>query len=205
MRKVFLDKFSSYSLFSPISHCSIYLLCLGMICWLYLCIIEFISNMFVCWMHVCTREFILNPLIAMFVCELVVWLFISHFFGFGIICWLDVCVIKFILNLLISMFVSEVDAGMSILFYFFCFFGWYQNKLISFQLYILKYFWCKFTRYSLFSLISHCSSFFFVMLWCYLLTTLCTRGFILNLLIDVCVCDLDVCLFIFHFFCCVWE
>ena len=47
MRKVFLDKFSSYSLFFHISHCSIYLLCLGMICWLDLCIIEFISNMFI--------------------------------------------------------------------------------------------------------------------------------------------------------------
>ena len=45
--KVFLHKFSSYSLFFNISHCSIYLLCLGMICWLDLCIIEFIWNMFI--------------------------------------------------------------------------------------------------------------------------------------------------------------
>ena len=47
MRKVFLDKFSSYSLFFHISHCSIYLLCLGMICWLDLCFIELSSNMFI--------------------------------------------------------------------------------------------------------------------------------------------------------------
>ena len=47
MRKVFLDKFSSYSLFFHISHCSIYFLCLGMICWLDLCMIEFIWNMLI--------------------------------------------------------------------------------------------------------------------------------------------------------------
>ena len=47
VRKVFLDKFSSYSLFFNIWHCSIYLFCLGMICWLDLCIIEFIWNMLI--------------------------------------------------------------------------------------------------------------------------------------------------------------
>ena len=47
MRKVLLDKLSSYSLFFNISHCSICLFCLGMICWLDLCIIELIWNMLI--------------------------------------------------------------------------------------------------------------------------------------------------------------
>ena len=53
MRKYFLGKFTPYSLFFPISHCSLSLL--------YLCII--------CWLDVCVIEFILNLLISMFVCE----------------------------------------------------------------------------------------------------------------------------------------
>ena len=47
MRKVLLDKLCSYSLFFNISHCSICPICLGMICWLDLCIIELIWNMLI--------------------------------------------------------------------------------------------------------------------------------------------------------------
>ena len=65
MKKYFLSKFTSNSLLSPISHCSLSLLCLGIICWLDLCAIVSILNM----------------LIFVFVCALYVWCFISHFFG----------------------------------------------------------------------------------------------------------------------------
>ena len=68
VRKVFLDKFSSYSLFFHISHCSIYLLCLVMICWLDLCIIEINFNMFIMVWFVCfTFHFLF--LISLFVGE----------------------------------------------------------------------------------------------------------------------------------------
>ena len=52
--KYFLSKLTSYSLFSPILHFLLYFLCLSIICWLDVCVIEFI----------------LNPLIYMFLCEL---------------------------------------------------------------------------------------------------------------------------------------
>ena len=42
MRKFFIDKFTSYSLFFIIWHCSIYLICLGVIFSLHLCDIEVI-------------------------------------------------------------------------------------------------------------------------------------------------------------------
>ena len=42
--------------------------------------------------------------------------------------------------------------------------SWEQEKEIG------KYFSCKFTSYSLFCAVSHCSSFFFVILRCYHLT-----------------------------------
>ena len=68
MRKVFLDNISSYSLFFHISHHSIYLLCLDMICWLGLCIIEFSSDMFIMfWFVRFTFHFLF--LISLFVGE----------------------------------------------------------------------------------------------------------------------------------------
>ena len=59
MRKFFLDKFTSYSLFCPIGLCLIYLLCLG---------ISF-------WLHLCGFELILIVLISVFACALHVWFF----------------------------------------------------------------------------------------------------------------------------------
>ena len=68
VRKVVLYKFSSYSLFFNISHCSIYLLYLGMICWLDLCIIELSSNMCIMFWFVCFAFYFLF-LISFFVGE----------------------------------------------------------------------------------------------------------------------------------------
>ena len=64
LKKYFLRKFSMNSVLSPKSHCSLSLLCLGIICWLDLCAIVSILNM----------------LIFVFVCALYVWCFISQFF-----------------------------------------------------------------------------------------------------------------------------
>ena len=86
VRKVFLDKFSSYSLFFHISHCSIDLLYLGMICWLDLCIIELSSNMFIMFWFVRFTFHFLHP-ISLFVGEnSVIWIFLvfscdHSFFG----------------------------------------------------------------------------------------------------------------------------
>ena len=66
MRTYFLDKFTSYSLFSAITHCSLCLLCLNIIFWVEVCFIELILNMF----------------IFVFACALYVWIFIYHLVGF---------------------------------------------------------------------------------------------------------------------------
>ena len=48
MRKFFIDKFTSYSLFSPISHCSLSLLFFYVVCWLGVPVIKFIFHVFIC-------------------------------------------------------------------------------------------------------------------------------------------------------------
>ena len=64
-RKYFFHKFGSYSLFSPISHCSLSLLFFCLICWLSVLVIKFIFHVF----------------IFVSVCAVYVWYVISHFFG----------------------------------------------------------------------------------------------------------------------------
>ena len=59
MKKYFFSKFHSNS---PVSRRSLCLLCLGIIFWLYVCVIEFIENV----------------LISVFGCGFYVWVFICH-------------------------------------------------------------------------------------------------------------------------------
>ena len=66
MRKFFMDMFTSYSLFFPIWHCSIYLLCLSIIFWL----------------HLCRIELILIVLISLFSCAICVWFFLNFYLWF---------------------------------------------------------------------------------------------------------------------------
>ena len=95
MRKFFIDKYTSYSLFFPIWHCSIYLLCLSIIFWL----------------HLCRIELILIVLISLFSCALRVW----FFFIFNFCLWFHLlsivgiwfpfhCIFQWDVNFLFSFF-----------------------------------------------------------------------------------------------------
>ena len=72
MRKFFIDKYTSYSLFFFICHCSIYLICLGIIFSL----------------HLCGIEVIFIVLISLFSCALRVWFFLFLIFICDFICCL---------------------------------------------------------------------------------------------------------------------
>ena len=97
MRKFFIDKYTSYSLFFPIWHYSIYLLCLSIIFWL----------------HLCRIELILIVLISIFSCALRVCFFFlkkkNFYFGFHLLSIVGIwfpfhCIFQWDVNFLFSFF-----------------------------------------------------------------------------------------------------
>ena len=151
MRKYFLGKLTPYSQFFPILHHSLPLLCLGIICWLDACVIEFI----------------LNSLISMFLCEVDARM--SIFFSFFF--WYENKLISFQLYCAwrcyfpILVFTSNIGFFLAIGKQIWEFFRFPGNKGSKSR---------NTSHVSLLSIpcclsFSHCSSFFVVMLGCYLL------------------------------------
>ena len=181
LKKYFLLKFSMNFVLSLKSHCSLYLLCLGIICLL----------------DLCAMESILNLLIFVFLCALYIWCFIFLFF----------CCLWKMFHFILTAF------GMGCCFHFLVFssnMGFIGHRLYAYERIFQvseerekcrrKFFIDKFTSYSLFFFIFHCSI-YLICLGIIFSLHLCGIEVIFIVLISLFSCALRVWFFfIFNFF-----